>query len=145
MNSVLGYCTFSAVGSPIRRSPDQRLFAASRSFSQLTTSFIAFRRQGIHRVPFGARSIFSVSGPPSGSLRYTAYAASFTTGRYPHTRIRRVCPSIFNCQRPQMLHSNCNVRRNDTQKSATKKHKIHKRLLCVFCAFLWLIPLPKWR
>ncbi len=33
---------------------DQRLFAASRSFSQLTTSFIAFRRQGIHRVPLVA-------------------------------------------------------------------------------------------
>ena len=47
---ALGYCTFSAVGSPIRIPSDQRLFAASRSFSQLTTSFIAFRRQGIHRM-----------------------------------------------------------------------------------------------
>ena len=45
-----GYCTFSAVGSPIRKSPDQRLFAAPRGLSQLTTSFIAFRRQGIHRM-----------------------------------------------------------------------------------------------
>ena len=44
------YCTFSAVGSPIRKSPDQRLFAAPRGLSQLTTSFIAFRRQGIHRM-----------------------------------------------------------------------------------------------
>jgi hypothetical protein len=31
----------SPPGCPIRRSPDQSLFAASRSFSQLTTSFIA--------------------------------------------------------------------------------------------------------
>ena len=38
-------------GFPIRRSPDQSLFAAPRSFSQLSTSFIACWRQGIHRTP----------------------------------------------------------------------------------------------
>ena len=47
------------VGSPyasclIRRSPDQRLLAASRSLSQLSTSFIASHRLGIHRAPFVA-------------------------------------------------------------------------------------------
>src|SRR6185437_578049 len=36
------------LGSPIRTSPDHRLLASSRSFSQLTTSFIAYLRQGIH-------------------------------------------------------------------------------------------------
>ena len=39
----------SLAGFPIRKSPDQSLFAAPRGLSQLTTSFIAFRRQGIHR------------------------------------------------------------------------------------------------
>ena len=39
-----------AVGCPIRKSPDQRVFAAPRSLSQLTTSFIAARHQGIHQV-----------------------------------------------------------------------------------------------
>ena len=36
------------LGSPIRTSPDHRLLASPRSFSQLTTSFIAYLRQGIH-------------------------------------------------------------------------------------------------
>src|SRR3954453_9779433 len=36
------------LGFPIRKSPDHCLLAASRSLSQLTTSFIAFLRQGIH-------------------------------------------------------------------------------------------------
>jgi hypothetical protein len=40
------------VGFPIRKSPDQSLFAAPRSLSQRTTSFIASQRQGIHQMPF---------------------------------------------------------------------------------------------
>jgi hypothetical protein len=36
-------------GYPIRTSPDLRLLAAPRSFSQLTTSFFDSWRQGIHR------------------------------------------------------------------------------------------------
>ena len=39
-------------GFPIRRSPDQRLFATPRSLSQRTTSFIASYRLGIHQTPF---------------------------------------------------------------------------------------------
>src|SRR5579871_1115977 len=38
-------------GFPIRRFPDQSLFAAPRDLSQRTTSFIASQRQGIHRTP----------------------------------------------------------------------------------------------
>jgi hypothetical protein len=38
----------------IRISPDHSLFAALRGFSQLTTSFFAFLRQGIHRMPLVA-------------------------------------------------------------------------------------------
>ena len=40
----------SKVGFPIRKSSDQSLFAAPRSLSQRTTSFIASQRQGIHRI-----------------------------------------------------------------------------------------------
>jgi hypothetical protein len=39
-------CTW--MGCPIRTSPDQRLFAPPRSFSQLVTSFFASESQGIH-------------------------------------------------------------------------------------------------
>ena len=42
------------VGFPIRKSPDQRVFAAPRGLSQLTTSFIAAQRQGIRQVPLVA-------------------------------------------------------------------------------------------
>jgi len=38
-------------GCPIRRSTGLCLFAAHRGLSQLATSFIAYRCQGIHRVP----------------------------------------------------------------------------------------------
>ena len=40
---------FNLTGFPIRTSPDQFLFANTRSFSQLTTSFFASRSLGIHR------------------------------------------------------------------------------------------------
>jgi hypothetical protein len=43
-----------AVGFPIRKSPDQSLFAAPRSLSQLTTSFITRRLQGIRHAPLVA-------------------------------------------------------------------------------------------
>ena len=41
----------SKVGSPIRKSPDQSLFATPRGLSQRITSFIACACQGIHRTP----------------------------------------------------------------------------------------------
>ena len=40
-----------ARGFPIRKSSDQSLFAAPRSISQRTTSFIASQHQGIHQMP----------------------------------------------------------------------------------------------
>ncbi len=45
---------FNIPGCPIRKSSDQSLFAAPRSLSQLTTSFIASQTQGIHHVPLFA-------------------------------------------------------------------------------------------
>src|SRR5690606_2614695 len=44
-------------GYPIRKSPDQSVFAAPRSLSQLITSFIACWHQGIHHVLLVACSI----------------------------------------------------------------------------------------
>ena len=46
-----GYHVFNMVGCPIRISPDQRLFAPPRSFSQLVTSFFASESPGIRRAP----------------------------------------------------------------------------------------------
>ena len=42
-----GFHVFNMVGCPIRKSPDQRLFAPPRSLTQLTTSFFASESQGI--------------------------------------------------------------------------------------------------
>jgi hypothetical protein len=50
----LGLAGSPCAGFPIRRSPDHSLLAASRSFSQLSTSFFASDRLGIHRAPFVA-------------------------------------------------------------------------------------------
>ena len=46
VNRNIQVCTW--MGCPIRTSPDQRLFAPPRSFSQLVTSFFASESQGIH-------------------------------------------------------------------------------------------------
>ena len=48
------YMSSAHVGSPIRTSAGQRMLAPHRSFSQLATSFIASKCQGIHRVPLVA-------------------------------------------------------------------------------------------
>ena len=49
------------LGSPIRKSPDHSLLAASRGLSQLTTSFIAYLRQGIHTHALSSLTIKSTS------------------------------------------------------------------------------------
>ena len=49
--SIYGYMSFTHVGCPIRKSTDQCLFAASRSLSQLITSFFASESLGIRHAP----------------------------------------------------------------------------------------------
>src|SRR5690606_33185061 len=46
-----GYLRFSQVGSPIRKSPVQRLFAATRGISVLIPSFVGYWCLGIHPMP----------------------------------------------------------------------------------------------
>src|SRR5580698_3005213 len=53
-------CSLS-LGFPIRKSPDHSLLAASRSLSQLVTSFIACLRQGIHTHALSSLTIKSTS------------------------------------------------------------------------------------
>ena len=49
------------LGFPIRKSSDHSLLAASRSLSQLITSFIAYLRQGIHTHALSSLTIKSTS------------------------------------------------------------------------------------
>ena len=53
-------CSHS-LGFPIRKSPDHSLLAASRSLSQLITSFFAFLRLGIHTHALSSLTITSTS------------------------------------------------------------------------------------
>ena len=48
---MIRWRVFNTPGCPIRKSPDQRLFAPPRSLSQLITSFIASESLGIHHTP----------------------------------------------------------------------------------------------
>ena len=50
--SLAGWYPFRIPGCPIRKSPDQILFANPRCLSQLITSFFASESQGILRAPF---------------------------------------------------------------------------------------------
>jgi len=61
-------------GCPIRKSPDQRSFAAPRSLSQLYTSFIASLCLGIHHVLF--ISFFSEQAPHATPLLVVAQRAA---------------------------------------------------------------------
>ena len=55
----------------IRRSPDHSLLAASRGLSQLTTSFIAHLRQGIHTHALSSLTIKSTSHTGATSRLHT--------------------------------------------------------------------------
>ena len=71
MNSAERSGCSHPLGFPIRKSPDHSLLAASRGLSQLTTSFIAYLRQGIHTHALSSLTIKSTSHtkPASGLLR----------------------------------------------------------------------------
>ena len=106
MNSDDGNECSHSLGFPIRKSPDHNLLAASRSLSQLITSFIAFLRQGIHTHALSSLTIKSTSHTTL-CARYVlrAYLCS-AIGRPSRKRpgpdgagCRCICPSIFNCQR----------------------------------------------
>ncbi len=67
-------CSHS-LGFPIRKSPDHRLLASSRGLSQLTTSFIAYLRQGIHTHALSSLTIKSTSNTNVILVRYTSMNA----------------------------------------------------------------------
>ncbi len=74
MNSDAGNGCSHPLGFPIRKSPDHSLLAASRSLSQLTTSFIAYLRQGIHTHALSSLTIKSTSHTTE---RYFPFALTY--------------------------------------------------------------------
>jgi hypothetical protein len=59
-SDIRNWCSHQ-LGFPIRKSPDHSLLAASRGLSQLTTSFFAYLRQGIHTHALSSLTIKSTS------------------------------------------------------------------------------------
>ena len=78
MYSAYGNPCSHGLGSPIRISPDQRLLAPPRSFSQLATSFFAYLRQGI---PTHALS--------SLTIKLTPFSQSFSSSLLPARTVPR--------------------------------------------------------
>jgi hypothetical protein len=63
-------------GFPIRTSPDHSLLATPRSLSQLTTSFIAYLRQGIHTHALSSLTIKSILNTDVHSFCASAFTCS---------------------------------------------------------------------
>ena len=59
------------MGFPIRKSADQRSFAAPRGLSQRSTSFIASQRQGIHQTPLRHLIALIINARPRNQLAAT--------------------------------------------------------------------------
>src|SRR5437660_5654591 len=87
------------LGSPIRTSPDHRLCASPRGFSQLTTSFFAFLRLGIPTHALSSLTIKSISDTLALALAPYSRHAHLRKGRGP-VRANSCMPIfVFNCQR----------------------------------------------
>jgi hypothetical protein len=66
-SDIRNWCSHQ-LGFPIRKSPDHSLLAASRGLSQLTTSFFAYLRQGIHTHALSSLTIKSTSHTRQGYM-----------------------------------------------------------------------------
>src|SRR5580704_2924114 len=66
------------LGFPIRKSTDHRLLASPRGLSQLTTSFIACLRQGIHTHALSSLTIKSTSNTKCSDVILLALASIHT-------------------------------------------------------------------
>ncbi len=72
VGSLSGDAGYPTPGFPIRTSWDDSLCAASPGLSQLTTSFIASRYQGIHRAPYVLDLKYGFSLGEPKSLSHTS-------------------------------------------------------------------------
>src|SRR5262245_35763640 len=74
------------------------------------------------------------------SPRHPPYALSslIITCLWRSLCVCRVCPSIFNCQRPQLFRPNCKFGETKGRKISHKTHNIHKKekTFCLLCLFV---------
>ena len=76
---IVEWYLFKVPGCPIRKSADQRLFAPTRSLSQLITSFIASESQGIRHAPL--LTFFQTYLTDDGEWNFEN-ASAFSTAMY---------------------------------------------------------------
>ncbi len=74
------------MGFPIRKFPDQSLFAAPRNLSQRTTSFIASQRQGIHRIPFRHLIVLIIEKPDFDGRPFDVFEKTILLQTHPGTQ-----------------------------------------------------------
>ena len=75
---IVGIRHLCRMGCPIRKSPDRWPFAPPRSLSQLVTSFLAVKSQGIPCAPLVTYSIYSLFlFVRPGSIRTVLFVSSF--------------------------------------------------------------------
>jgi hypothetical protein len=109
------------LGFPIRKSPDHRLIASSRGLSQLSTSFIASLRQGIHTHALSSLTIKSISNTkfyprttdPSACARVHSMSFFLRAASPPATRLvtfgklantcSKYCPSNIRLSKIRLL------------------------------------------
>ena len=91
--------SFRMTGCPIRKSSDQRLFAPTRSLSQLITSFIASESQGIRHAPL--LTFFQTFDSHTGiDLTIASVCISGTrTVRYILLALTKILLFVSSCQR----------------------------------------------
>ena len=90
--------SFRMTGCPIRKSSDQRLFAPTRSLSQLITSFIASESQGIRHAPL--LTFFQTDSP--GIFNYCfslSISRTKRTVRYILLALTKILLFVSSCQR----------------------------------------------
>ena len=79
---IVGTICLHMVGCPIRKSPDRRPFAPPRGLSQLVTSFIAAKSQGIPCAPFVTYSISTRCFSSLASLPLSSDTDNFANLRF---------------------------------------------------------------
>ena len=99
------WCSHQA-GSPIRISPDHRLCASPRGFSQLTTSFFAFLRLGIPTHALSSLTIKSISDTEHSRSPHpiaTLTPSGFSRRPRPSVGELMYAHLVFGCQRSKLL------------------------------------------
>jgi hypothetical protein len=90
-------------GFPIRKSTDQRLFAAPRSLSQLITPFVACPYQGIHHEPYQCLTPTILHMPRQGDKPSPRRATKTPVGGAHRLNIALAC-SVCNTCAVEKLH-----------------------------------------